>query len=260
MKKTSRKTWLLAGALTLSVMGHGIAKAAGEVKICVEGAYPPFSSLTPSGDIVGFDIDMANAMVKKMGKTAKLVKVDWDGIIPALLAKKCDAIVASMSITAERKKKIDFSEKYYGAPPIRFVGKKSSKLSDDESFLKTKVVGVQRATIAEDYMKKKFPTVKIKSYGTQDEALADLTAGRVDAVSADSVSFLAFLGGPAGKDYGYFGKDHYDSVILGDGAGVGVRKEDTALRDAFSKAVKDLRASGEYKKINDKYFDFDIYK
>ncbi len=260
MKHKSYKSWLTTGILTLSLTlpwANG-ATAANEVKICVEGAYPPFSTMSPSGEIVGFDIDIANALTKQMGQTAKLVKIDWDGMIPALLSKKCDAIVASMSITGERKQKIDFSEKYYNTP-ARFAGKKSAKLSDDAGALKGKTVGVQRGTVSEDYMKKKYANVKIRSYATQDEANADLVAGRIDAIFVDSIPLGDFLKTPAAKDMAAFGKDHYDSAILGDGVGVGVRKEDTKLRDGFSKAIKAIRKSGEYAKINKKYFDFDIY-
>ena len=94
MKTKSYKTWLAVGLLTMAGLTRGVASAA-DIKICVEGAYPPFSSISPSGEVVGFDVDMANALAKQMGKTPKMVKIDWDGMIPALLAKKmrCDRCV-----------------------------------------------------------------------------------------------------------------------------------------------------------------------
>ena len=257
MKTKSYKTWLAVGLLTMAGLTRGVASAA-DIKICVEGGHPPFSSISPSGEVVGFDVDMANALAKQMGKTPKMVKIDWDGMIPALLAKKCDAIVASMSITAERKKKIDFSEKYYNTP-ARFAGKKSANLSDSAAALKGKTIGVHQATVLEDFMKKKYPDVKLRSYATQEKANADLLTGRIDAIFADAVPLGYFLKTPAAKDIAAFGKEYYDSAILGDGVGVGVRKEDTALRDEFSKAIKDVRKSGAYAKLNKKYFNFDIY-
>ena len=94
---------------------------AADLNICVEGAYPPFSEMNAEGKVVGFDIDIANALCNEIGKSCEMVQSEWDGIIPALLERKCDAIIASMSITEERQQIIDFSGKYYNSPG-RFVG------------------------------------------------------------------------------------------------------------------------------------------
>ncbi|MCX8515784.1 MAG: transporter substrate-binding domain-containing protein [Alphaproteobacteria bacterium] len=251
--------WALTLAVVLLLTGGHQARAAGdEVKYCIEGNYPPFSAITPSGKITGFDVDMANSLITTMGKKPVMVKMEWDGMIPALLAKKCDAIVSSMAVTADRKKKIDFTEQYYGATPRQFVGKKAAKLNDDHQTMKDKVVGVQRATIDQEYITKVYPEAKIRLYAAQEEANADLIAGRVDAIFQDSVNIIELLKTPQAAGLAIFGKDHYDP-IFGDGAGIGIRKEDKDLRLAFNKAIKDIRKSGEYKKINDKYFTFDIY-
>ncbi|MDI9314426.1 MAG: transporter substrate-binding domain-containing protein [Hydrotalea sp.] len=230
------------------------------VRVCIEGANPPYSSISPSGEIIGFDVDIGRAIVEKMGKKYTMVKMDWDGIIPALLAKKCDAIISSMSITDERKKKIDFTDKYYGNPPLRFVAKKGRFANDAPATLKGITVGVQQATIAVDYLKQIYPDIKLRAYALQDEANADLLAGRVDAIFQDSVPLAEFLKTKQAAGLGVFGKDHNDPKILGIGAGIGLRKGDTALRDGLNKAIKGIRADGAYKKINDKYFNFDIYK
>ncbi len=258
-------TGTLAGFAVFSMLNLAMPASsawAASVKVCIEGANPPYSSLTPSGDIVGFDVDIGKAIVKKMGMDYQMVKMDWDGIIPALLAKKCDAIISSMAVTSERKKKIDFTEKYYGNPPLRFAGKKDKMTSDDAAAMKGKIVGVQQATINEEYLKQKYPGVKLRSYAKQDDANNDLLAGRIDAVFQDVIPMKEFLASKEAKagNIALFGRGHNDTAIMGDGAGIGVRKEDTKLRDDFNKAIKALRASGEYKKINDKYFDFDIYQ
>lgn len=235
------------------------AATAADMKICVEGAYPPFSELTSAGEIVGFDIDIANALCAKIGKSCEMSKTEWDGIIPALLEGKCDAIVASMSITEERKQRIDFTDKYYQTP-AKFIAKEGSGLVDTPDGLKGKVVGVQRGTIHQAFMEGEFPGVELKLYGSQDEVYLDLAAGRVDAIIQDSVaSDEGFLKQPAGKGFAFFGKAYAIPKYHGDGAGIGVRKEDKALRESLNAAIKSIRADGTYKKINDKYFAFDLY-
>jgi lysine-arginine-ornithine-binding protein len=227
---------------------------------CVEGAYPPFSEVAADGSIVGFDIDLGMALCKQMGETCTLTKVDWDGIIPALLEKKCDAIVASMSATEERKQVIDFSGKYYQIPN-RFAAKAGTDMVDTPEGMKGKVVGVQRGTIHQAYMEAHYPDTELRLYGTQDEADLDLEAGRVDALMADMISLQeGFLNTDAGKGFAFFGaENHFDPAIHGTGVAIGVRKEDTTLRDQFTAAIVAIRADGTYQAISQKYFGTDIY-
>jgi arginine/ornithine transport system substrate-binding protein len=244
-------------AMIAAIAGLGIAGSAvaADLNICVEGAYPPFSYTTDSGAVEGFDIDIANALCAQMGKECAMVKTDWDGIIPALLERKCDAIIASMSITEERKKVIDFSTKYYNTP-ARFVGKDGMLESD----LNGKVVGVQRGTIHQQFMEGEFPNIELKLYGSQDEAYLDLTAGRVDAIMADSIATLdGFLATEDGEGYAFFGPAYSIPKYHGVGAGIGVRQGEEDLRNAFSHAIGVIRGTGEYQEINAKYFDFDVF-
>jgi polar amino acid transport system substrate-binding protein/arginine/ornithine transport system substrate-binding protein len=229
------------------------------LNVCVEGAYPPFSETAADGSIVGFDPDIALALCAEMGETCELVKVDWDGIIPALLEQKCDMIVASMSATPDRMQVIDFTDKYYRVPN-RFVGAADAGLTDTPEGLAGKIVGVQRGTIHQDFMETHYPDTQLTLYGSQDEAMLDLTAGRIDALMGDSIQIdEGFLQTDAGKGYAFFGEEHYDEAIHGTGAAIGVRKEDTELRDRLSAAITAIRASGKYDEIAGKYFDFDIY-
>jgi len=227
--------------------------------ICVEGAYPPFSETSDDGSIVGFDIDMANALCAEMGEECTMVKVDWDGIIPALLEKKCDAIVASMSITPERQEVIDFTAKYYQTP-AQFVAKSDAGYEDSAEGMAGKAVGVQRGTTHHAFMEAKYPDAELVLYGSQDEAFLDLISGRVDAVMGDSISISdGLLNTPEGEGFAFFGETHADPEIHGEGAGIGIRKEDPELRDRFSAAIDAIRASGEYDEIASKYFDFNVY-
>ena len=255
-----KKILVLLVIAVLLVAGGVQAKDWKKVRIGVEGAYPPFSYVTPEGELAGFDIDIAKALVKAMGADVQLVAQDWDGIIPALLAKKYDAIIASMSITEERKKKVAFSNKYYNTP-AKFVQKKGDMKAFSQEAVKGKKVGVQRATIHDKYLTDNYgKDVTIKRYGTQDEAYLDLTAGRVDMLLADSIALSdGFLKKPEGKDYEFIGPDLTDERWFGVGAGIAIRKQDTDLVEMFNAAIKQIRADGTYKKIQDKYFDFNVY-
>ena len=258
MKKFA--TIALAAAALAMVAGIAMAQDMKKVRIGVEGAYPPFSWVDPDGTLKGFDIDIALALCKQMGAECELVQQDWDGIIPALLARKYDAIVASMSITEERKKKVAFSNKYYNTP-AKFVRKKGSGIEIDKASLKGKSVGVQRATTHDNFITAVFgDTVEIKRYGTQDEAYLDAVAGRIDLLLADSVAMDdGFLKTDSGKDFEFVGPGYTDPKYFGDGVGIAIRTSDTELVGAFNKAIDAIRADGTYKKIQDKYFDFDVY-
>jgi len=251
---------LMAVVALAIAAGPASAKEWKKIRIGVEGAYPPFSWVEPDGTLKGFDIDIAMALCEKIGAECTLVQQDWDGIIPALLARKYDAIVASMSITEERKKKVAFTKKYYNSP-AKFVRRKGSGIEITKESMKGKTVGVQRATIHDNFITAEFgDTVKIKRYATQDEAYLDAVAGRVDLLLADSVAMNeGFLKTEKGKDFEFVGPDFTDPKYFGEGAGIAVRKQDKDLQALFNKAIDAIRADGTYKRINDKYFDFDIY-
>ena len=231
-----------------------------KVRIGTEGAYPPFNFVDQDGNLQGFDIDIAKALCEEMGVEYEFVVQDWDGIIPGLLAKKYDAIIASMSITEERKQKVDFTDKYY-LTPARFVAKKGANIEISKEGLKGKTVGVQRATIHENFLRDNFgDAVDIKSYATQDEANMDLVSGRVDLVIADATVLLGgFLETDAGADYEFVGPGFTDEEWFGEGIGIALRKEDDTLREMFNKAIKAIREKGIYQEINAEYFDFDVY-
>ena len=252
----------LAGAVAVAAVAltANLAMADGDkIRIAIEGAYPPFSEKTVSGEVVGFDIDIANALCAEMKRECELVEQDWDGMIPGLLARKYDAILASMSITPERQKKIDFSAKYYNTP-AKFAAKDGMFADDKPATLAGKIIGVQSATIHADYAKAIYNASEIREYGTQEEVYLDLASGRLDAILADSIAISdGFLKTDNGSGYSFFGVDHNDPEYFGNGAGVGVRKGETELKEDFSKAIEAIRSNGKYKEINAKYFDFDIY-
>ena len=231
-----------------------------DLKIGVEGAYPPFSTTNPDGSVTGFDIDIAFALCKEMGYECSLVKQDWDGMIPALLARKYDAIIASMSITDERKKKVDFTVKYYQMP-VKFVAANNANLEISEQGLKGKKIGVQRATTFDNYATDNYGRVaEIVRYTSQEEVFLDLQAGRIDTTLAERANIEeGFLNTNPGKKFTVIGPDITDRKWFGDGIGIALRKRDDSLRREFNKAIKAIRKNGTYKSINDKYFTYDVY-
>lgn len=227
-----------------------------KIKMGTEGAYPPFNNINEDGELVGFDIEIGNALCDAMDVECEWVTSDWDGIIPALLAKKFDTIMASMSITEERKEKIAFTDKYYTSP-VRFIRRKGTDASPED--ISSAVVGVQSATVSENLVRGKFPDAEIKTYAEQEQANLDLASGRVDLVAADAFVLIDFVESEAGNDVEFVGPSYTDEEYLGEGIGIGVRKEDEELRKMLNEAIKTIREDGTYQKINAKYFDFDIY-
>ena len=250
----------LMAAAALAMLATGVhAQDKRKVKIGTEGAYPPFNSIDAQGKLVGFDVDIANALCEAANFECEFVVQDWDGIIPGLIAKKYDAIIASMSITEQRKEVVDFTDKYYNTP-AKFVAGKDADFDISPEGLAGKVVGVQRATTHENFLRGEFPEVEIRTYATQDEANADLVSGRLDLIMADSVALLeGFLTTDEGQDFEFVGPDYNDPRYHGEGAGIAIRKGEDELRALFNEAIDEIRADGTYQAINEKYFDFDVY-
>ncbi len=243
-----------AGACAL-VIGASTAQAE-TLKIATEGAYPPFNYVDSNNQLHGFDVDIANALCKQMKVECQIVAQDWEGIIPALLAKKYDAVVASMIATDERKKKIAFSNHYYRTP-LSVAVPKDSDITDAQTNFKGRTVGAQASSTQAIYAEDHYGPAgaDVKFYPTLDEANSDLAAGRVDGVIADKFPLLAWAES-TGKDC---------CKIIGDvngttaDASIAVRKEDNALRERLNKALDAIVADGTYKQISSRYFAFDIY-
>lgn len=252
------KKILLAAVATLAL---GTAVLAEPVKIGVATEpYPPFTSPDASGAWVGWEVDFMNAICKQAAIECVITPTAWDGIIPALTSGQIDVIMSSMSITAERAKTIDFSDKYYNTPAM-IVTAKGSGITPDAAGLTGKIIGVQVSTTHEAYVQKYFAPVaaEVKTYQTLDEHNQDLAAGRVDAVMGDSIAMDAFLKSEAGMACcEAVGAVADDADILGAGVGFGLRKGDPLL-PKLNDAIKAIRADGTYDAISKPYFDFDIY-
>ena len=246
------KKVLLVAAGVIGLLGQAVA--ADKLKVGTEGAYPPFNLVDARGNVGGFDVEIAKALCVKMQAECEIVTSDWDGIIPALNAKKFDMIVASMSITDERKQAVDFTDAYY-TNKLQFIAPKSATFKTDEASLKGKVIGAQRATIAGTWLEDNLDdVVEIKLYDTQENAYLDLASGRLDGVLADTFVNWEWLKSDAGKGFEFKGEPVFDN----DKIGIAVRKGDP-LREKLNAALQAIIEDGTYKKINDKYFPFSIY-
>lgn len=253
--------------IVLSVLATcALVAQADTLRIGVEGAYPPFSFKTESGELTGFDIDFARALCGEIQAECELVETSWDGLIPSLNSNKIDAIIASMAATDERRQSVDFTNKYYNRSGGKFVmvSDEAAKLTDEnyKTFLKGKVVGVQRSTIHERFLEGELKDVldRIQSYNTQEEALLDLQAGRLDAVYADATQLTTgFLADGASEGFAAAEPKFHDRKYYGDGSSIAIRKGEDALRERLNAGITAMRENGSYKAINDKYFDEDIY-
>jgi polar amino acid transport system substrate-binding protein len=249
----------LAAAATLALSGAALAQ---QIKVGIAAEpYPPFASQDASGAWVGWEVEMIGAICAAGGLTCEIVPVAWDGIIPALTAGQIDAIMASMSITEERMKTIDFSDKYYNTPTV-VVGTKGMEMDATPEGLTGKIIGVQVSTVHQAYVEQYFAPVaaEVKTYQTQDEANQDLVAGRIDAIQADSIALDAFLATPEGTACCEVkGTVADDPAILGLGVGVGLRKGEDDLKAAFNKGIAGVLADGTYDKVTAGYFASSIY-
>ncbi|MFP1643285.1 ABC transporter substrate-binding protein [Pontitalea aquivivens] len=244
---------LLAGLI-------GTAAAAEPLRLGTEGAYPPFNYIESDGTIAGFDVEIGQELCKRIGAECEVVAQDWDGIIPGLLARKYDFIIASMFITEDRKQQVDFTDPYYMAAMTHVVPKDAGITEFTNESLAGKVIGAQSGTTQADYITATYPDADIRLYPTQDEVNLDMVSGRIDLQVGDMLPMLDWTTKSGdGACCELAGEPITDPAFVGEGVGIALRQEDDDLRERLNKALQDIRADGTYKAINDKYFAIDVY-
>ncbi|QEQ95377.1 ABC transporter substrate-binding protein [Neptunomonas concharum] len=252
VRKIVAAVTLVAGAFVGSQ-----AMAGDKIRIATEGAYAPFNMKNEQGELVGFDVEIAKALCAEMKADCTIVEQDWDGMIPALKGRKFDAIVASMSITEDRLKAIDFTDPYY-TNALAFVAAEGKAFATDKASLKGKTLGAQRATIAGQYLEDELgDVVTVKLYDTQDNAYLDLASGRLDGLVSDKFPAYDWLRTDAGKGFEFKGETIKTETV--DKIGIGIRHGEAELKAKFNKALKAIVENGTYEKINAQYFPFSIY-
>jgi len=222
--------------------------------------YPPFWVADANGNWTGWEVEIIDAVCAEAKLDCERVPVAWEGIIPALLGGKIDMIMNSMRINDERRKVIDFSDKYYEVQTM-VVAAKSAAVDTTPASMDGKVIGVQVSTGQQAYAEKNFAAnaSEIRGYSTQDEAYQDLAAGRIDVVIDGVVAMNEFLKSPSGECCESKGALPRDPSTLGEGYGVGLRKDEPEFKAKINEAIAAIRKNGTYDAITKKYFDFDIY-
>ena len=269
----------IAVAILVALAPPALAKEWTTVTIATEGAYAPYNMHGPDGKLIGYEIDLAADLCKRMKVTCTFVAQDWDGIIPGLNAGKYDAIMSGMSVTPKRLEVIAFSLPYASSPTTLAVPKGSDlenlaltgkrvNLGDDAATkqavaelapkLKGKAIGVQVSTIQADVLTNYFKgVVDARSYKTAEEVGLDLAAGRVDAMLASEANIKAFMDGSDGKDTVFTGP-LFTGGLLGVGSGIGLRKADGDLKAMFDDAIRAATADGTIKTLSLKWFKVDL--
>lgn len=252
------KKLLLAAAIS-ALCASSFAQGK-DLKVAIDPTYEPFTFKTADGKPTGFDVDIASALCEQIKRKCVFVEQAWDGMIPGLMAKKYDVIISSMSITEERLKQVDFTNKYYNTPS-KIVLKKDIKF-DGPASIKGKKIGVLKASTQEKYALGELKTkgVEVVSYDAQDQVYLDIKAGRLDGTVADVMEVGGgFLEKPGAENYHFVGPELYIPKYFGTGAGIALRKGQADLKKEINAAIVAIRANGKYKTINDKYFKFDVY-
>lgn len=256
-----RQTVSVAGLLLALLAPIGVQAQApdwAKIRIGVEGNYPPFSRLGADGKLGGFDIDIANAICAQLKAECTLVQQEWDGMMPALNARKFDMIVASMTISEERKRVAEFSDPYYDVPS-RWVAKAGMLKDASPASLKGKKIIVLRNSPRAKYVSETYKDSEVLLVAKENEVYLELASGRGDIGFGSSVvSAEAFLKKPEGKGYEQVGPNVRLGAGVDGGVGIAMRKGDSELREKVNAALKAIKANGTYKAINARYFDFDI--
>lgn len=247
-------------AMTLGALCAASFAQGKDLKVAIDPTYEPFTFKTADGKPTGFDVDIASALCQQIKRKCVFIEQVWDSMIPGLQAKKYDVIISSMSITADRLKVVDFTNKYYNTPS-RVVLKKDVKYTGPTS-IKGKKIGVLKGSTQEKYAmgELKPAGVEVIAYEAQDQVYLDIRSGRLDGTVADFLEVTGgFLSKPEGQDYQLMGPELYTEKYFGSGVGIALRKGQGTLKSELNAAIKTIRGNGVYKQVNDKYFKFDVY-
>lgn len=250
-----------AAFMSASIFEPAIVSAAenDSIRIAVEGAFPPFNYVDSNNQLQGFDVDIAKALCETAKLKCEFVIQEWTAMIPNLLDNKYDAIISSMSMSAERRKKVAFTQKYYDSPTVFIARKKSDIAGTSADDLKKLRLGVTAATSQESYAKKFYGGVETTVFQASPDLYKGLADGKVDIILEDKLAVYDWLANTkAGSCCEFKGADIKNTEYFGDGAGIAVRPSDKELLAKLNAALEAIQADDTYDTINAKYFPFSI--
>lgn len=230
-------------------------KDLGKITVGLDDSYPPMEYRDDDNKLVGFDIDLAEAIGEKLGVEVEYVTTEFSGILLALQSSKFDMILSAMSITDERKESIGFTEPYVQGGPI-LVTKKDSGIEKAED-LEGKVLGCQMGSTGQNAAEENLSfTKELKKYSKITEAIMDLKNGRVDAVIMDAQVGGYYLTKDTDNDMFKV----LDEMVNEEPMGIGLRQEDKELTESINKAISELKEDGTLSELSQKWFGYDAYK
>ncbi|EIJ71188.1 MULTISPECIES: arginine ABC transporter substrate-binding protein [Pasteurellaceae] len=230
--------------LATILLGTAFVAQAKDITFAMEPTYPPFEFTNEKGEIIGFDVDIANALCKEIQANCSFKSQAFDALIQGVKQKRFDASISGIGITEARQKQVLFSEPYFESSAA-FIAKKGS------DFSKAKTIGVQNGTTYQNYLLKEKTNFEVKAYASFQDALLDIQNGRIDAIFGDIPVLVDMINKTPGLDF--IGEKIDNKAYFGNGLGIATNKSNQALVDEFNKALATIKANGEYQKIYDKW-------
>ena len=225
--------------------------------VATEGDYPPFSYFDEAGNLSGFDVDIAHALCEAMQRECEVIAVPWVDLLDRLEAGDYQMIVASIAKTAERKKRVLFTDYYYRSQ-TSFVGDPRRFISISPDALVGRVISAGRDSIQADFLIERYSSSTILLTNNLIESFELLVTGEADLVLTDSINSLDFLRSTAGATFDFISEPLMDPILKSE-AHIAVALGDVELAEAINKAIIDIRLSGIYDQINRRYVPFSIY-
>ncbi|TDQ59410.1 amino acid ABC transporter substrate-binding protein (PAAT family) [Mesocricetibacter intestinalis] len=231
--------------VTALLAGSAFSVQAQDITFAMEPSYPPFELTNEKGEIIGFDVDVANAICKEIQATCHFKSQAFDALIPSLKAKRIDASISAIDITEARAKQVAFSDAYYDSSASFIAVKGKADLNS------AKNIGVQNGTTFQQYVVAEAKQYAPKSYASLQDAILDLKNGRIDIIFGDTAVLADMLNKE--PELTFVGDKVTDKKYFGNGLGIAVNKSNKALLENLNKGLSTIKANGEYQKIYDKW-------
>ncbi|MGQ9365734.1 transporter substrate-binding domain-containing protein [Azospirillum sp. ST 5-10] len=247
------RSLFLGGLLAVGTLS---AAAADTVKVATDATFPPFEYVDDSGKLVGYDVELMNAVCAAAELDCEIVAAAWEGMIPSLTTGKYDALISQLTVTDARRRIMAFSD-IYERPVFRFVARKDAGLEISPDGLAGKVIAVQTGTPMDAFVTKTFPKATIKRYESGSAPYLELTSGRADLhMSYEAQISHSFLGADKGRDFALVGPRYTgkDAPELGEGVAIAVNKKNTELLKRINAGLAKIRDDGTLEALNTKYF------